>query len=92
MPMGGFVTEGNTPEHRSPATVMSILVDAETAFEHFLAEREQTGNVEDVRDAVMSLASLKVYQSSLGQSSSALTYDTVDLLGMSHAKSPHSLE
>lgn len=80
--MGGFITEGDPLERQSSVDVMSILVDAETAFQRFLAERGQTGNVEDVRDAVMSVALLKVYQSSLGQSSSPLTYDTVDLLGM----------
>jgi hypothetical protein len=81
MPMGGFITEGDPLERQSSLDVMSILVEAETAFQRFLAARGQTGNVEDVRDAVMSIALLKVYQSSLGQSSSALTYDTVDLLG-----------
>jgi hypothetical protein len=81
--MGGFTTEGDPLERQSSVDVMSILVDAETAFQRFIAERGETGNVEDVRDAVMSVALLKVYQSSLGQSSSSLTYDTVDLLGMS---------
>lgn len=83
MPMGGYITEGDPLERQTCVDVMSILNDAETAFSRFLSARGQTGNVEDVRDAVMSIALLKVYQSSLGQSSSLLTYDTVDLLGMS---------
>lgn len=81
MPMGAYIPEGQSVEQQAPPAVMSVLADAEEAFRIYLAERSQTGNVEDVRDAVMSVALLKVYQSSLGQNASALTLDTVDLLG-----------
>jgi hypothetical protein len=81
MPMGAYIPEGQSVEQQASPAVMSVLADAEEAFQSYLADRGQTGNVEDVRDAVMSVALLKVYQSSLGQNASALTLDTVDLLG-----------
>ena len=82
MPMGAFIPEGQVTERQASSAVLTILADAERAFESYLADREQTGNVEDVRDAAMSIALLKVYRSSLGQNASALTSDTVNLLGM----------
>lgn len=82
MPMGAIIPEGQLTEQQASSAVLTILADAERAFESYLADREQTGNVEDVRDAAMSIALLKVYRSSLGQNASALTSDTVNLLGM----------
>ena len=81
MPMGAYIPEGQLTEQQAPSAVLTILADAEKAFETYLMDREQTGNVEDVRDAAMSSALLKVYRSSLGQKASALTSDTVNLLG-----------
>ncbi|KAJ9094312.1 hypothetical protein QFC19_007997 [Naganishia cerealis] len=76
MPVGAYTlkeAESKTPQ--SMSTMVSVLTDAET----------QTGNVEDVREAVMSLALLKIYQSSLGQNLSHLTFETVQLLDSSCA-------
>lgn len=86
MPMGAYTSkQAESQTSRSIPSIVSILADAESAFARFLALRMHTGNVEDVREAAMSSALLKIYQSSLGRNLSNLTYETVELLGKSYS-------
>ncbi|KAJ9118120.1 hypothetical protein QFC22_004021 [Naganishia vaughanmartiniae] len=86
MPMGAYCSkEKGSQKPRSIPGMVSVLADAESAFARFLSQRMHTGNVEDVREAVMSSALLKIYQSSLGRNFSNLTYETVELLDSSCA-------
>jgi hypothetical protein len=84
MPMGAYTSkETGTQAPRSTSRMVAVLAEAESAFARFLALRTHTGNVEDIREAAMSSALLKIYQSSLGRNLSNLTHETVELLGKS---------
>ncbi|KAJ9092673.1 hypothetical protein QFC21_006738 [Naganishia friedmannii] len=86
MPMGAYTSkEVESQTARTIPSMVAVLADAESAFARFLALRMHTGNVEDIREAAMSSALLKIYQSSLGRNFSNLTYETVELLDSSCA-------
>lgn len=74
----------NTPNCRerqsTRATIYAVLQRSEEAFKSALSLASGRGRVEDIRQACMSLALLRAFQTSLGQGSPNLTSSVANLL------------
>lgn len=83
MPMGGA---GNKIDHRQSARhrIQVILDQADEAYRAALSMVAGSGRVEDVRQACLSLALLRAFQTSLGQGGTDVTAFAADILGKQH--------
>lgn len=74
------------PDHRQSARhrIQVILDQADQAYRTALSLVAGSGKVEDVRQACLSLALLRAFQTSLGQGSLEVTAVAADLLGGDH--------
>lgn len=81
MPMG---TPGKKLDHRQSARhrIQIILDQADEAYRAALSMVAGSGRVEDVRQACLSLAHLRAFQTSLGHGGMDLTAFAADILGM----------
>ena len=82
MPMG---TPGKKVDHRQSTRhrIQVILEQADQAYQSALTLVAGSGKVEDVRQACLSLALLRAFQTSLGQGGARVTSFAADLLGQS---------
>jgi separase len=82
MPMG---TPGKKVDHRQSTRhrIQVILEQADAAYQSALELVAGSGKVEDVRQACLSLALLRAFQTSLGQGGARVTSFAADLLGES---------
>ena len=82
MPMG---TPGRKVDHRQSTRhrIQVILEQADAAYQSALELVAGSGKVEDVRQACLSLALLRAFQTSLGQGVARVTSFAADLLGQS---------
>lgn len=80
MPMG---TPGKKVDHRQSTRqrIQVILEQADVAYQSALELVAGSGKVEDVRQACLSLALLRAFQTSLGQGGARVTSFAADLLG-----------
>ena len=67
-------------------SIQSILQRSEKSFEHALNIAADSGRIEDVRTACLSLALLRAFQTSLGEGSGQITASAADILGESPLK------
>ena len=81
MPMGDPARKGK-PRQSTHNGIEIILEQAESAFLSALSMSAMNGGVEDVRQACVSLASLRAFQTCLGNGSPAVTAAAAGTLGL----------
>ncbi len=81
MPMGRLESKSKQHRQSTRLSIDSVLQRADRSFMAALAERAGSARIEDTRQACLSLALLKTFQTSLGHGSALVTASAAGILG-----------